>query len=56
MLCTLREAAAPVLGLAPEAVDLRIEIAGNDRNAAPEAASTTCLGIIGSQERRLNEG
>ncbi len=43
MLCTLREAAAPVLGLAPEAVDLRIEIAGNDRNAAPEAASTADL-------------
>lgn len=43
MLCTLREAAAPVLGLAPEAVDLRIEIAGNDQNAAPEAASTADL-------------
>lgn len=43
MLCTLREAAAPVLGLAPEAVDLRIEIAGNDRNAAPEAASSADL-------------
>lgn len=43
MLCTLREAAAPVLGLAPEAVDLRIEIVGNDRNAAPEAASSADL-------------
>ena len=37
------EAAALARGLAPEAVDLRIEIAGNDRNAAPEAASSADL-------------
>ena len=43
MLSTLREAAAPVLGLSPEAVEIRIEIAGRDRDAAPQAASTADL-------------
>ncbi|MCD7984341.1 MAG: chromosomal replication initiator protein DnaA, partial [Desulfovibrio sp.] len=43
MLSTLREAAAPVFGLSPEAVEIRIEIAGRDRDAAPQAASTADL-------------
>ena len=43
MLSVLREAAAPVLGLSPDAVEMRIEIAGKDCDAAPHGASAADL-------------
>lgn len=43
MLSSLREAAAPVLGLSPDAVEIHIEIAEGNCDAAAQAASTADL-------------